>query len=104
MFIQRPGETIYIPHGMGHSVLNLDENVSITENFLPLTSVDEIAQFSAYKVNPFAFEAPGSAQRVFRNLVNRDLDRESRRFARAMYRQVSSVEPPEDMPEFQEDY
>merc|ERR1711862_379380 len=31
--LQRPGETIYIPHGFVHSVWNLGETIAVTENY-----------------------------------------------------------------------
>ena len=33
-FIQKPGEAVYLPHGVVHAVLNIEDNVAITENFL----------------------------------------------------------------------
>ncbi len=102
--VQGPGETIYVPHGMGHSVLNLDENVSVTENFLPSTALDEMAQFFAYSMNPFHFESAGASERIWKNLINRDLDKNTRRYLKAVLKQVLSVEPPENIPDVQEDY
>ena len=37
--IQGPGETIYVPNTMPHAVLNLDENMSVTENFMPISTL-----------------------------------------------------------------
>lgn len=34
-FIQHPGETVYIPSGYWHNVINLEDCVSVTQNFLP---------------------------------------------------------------------
>ena len=33
-FVQRPGEALYLPHGRVHAVLNIRDNVAVTENFL----------------------------------------------------------------------
>ena len=32
--IQGPGEAIFLPHGRVHSVLNIRDNVAVTENHL----------------------------------------------------------------------
>ena len=32
--IQHPKEAIYMPHGLVHAVLNVDDTVAITENYL----------------------------------------------------------------------
>ena len=32
--VQGPNEVIYLPNGLLHTVLNLEDNVAITENFL----------------------------------------------------------------------
>ena len=32
--IQYPKEAIYLPHGLVHSVINIDDTVAITENYL----------------------------------------------------------------------
>jgi len=77
---------------MGHAVLNLDDNVSVTENFMPVSALDELAQYAAHDWNPFHFESEGAARRVWRNLVNRDLPAKWRRLAKAAYEQASSVQ------------
>ena len=37
--VQGPGEVIFLPHGLTHSVLNLHDNVALTENFLSISSI-----------------------------------------------------------------
>lgn len=37
--VQGPGELIFLPHGLTHSVLNLHDNVALTENFLSISGI-----------------------------------------------------------------
>ena len=37
--VQGPGEVIFLPHGLTHCVLNLHDNVALTENFLSISSI-----------------------------------------------------------------
>ena len=104
--IQKPGEIIYVPHGQGHSVLNLDENLSVTENFLAVSAMDELAKFYAYDWSPFHFDSQKASHRVWTNLMNRDLeDKVQKAFAREMLKQVRLIKPPpmREEPEFEHD-
>lgn len=33
-FVQQPGELVYVPHGWGHAVINLEPSVALTLNFV----------------------------------------------------------------------
>merc|ERR1740128_1504909 len=33
-FVQQPGDVLYLPNGMPHTIFNVDDNVALTENYL----------------------------------------------------------------------
>ena len=37
-----PGETLYLPTSIPHAVANLEDNISITENYLAIEGVQEL--------------------------------------------------------------
>lgn len=46
-FIQYPGETVFIPCGWWHCVLNLEASISVTENFVNDDNIEDVIEILA---------------------------------------------------------
>lgn len=49
--IQKPGDIIYIPNGWWHQVLNLEECIGVTQNFVSECNLNQVVRFLNLKKN-----------------------------------------------------
>lgn len=81
-FVQAPGEAVYLPHGLAHSVLNLRDNVAVTENFLFVDGLPELmSQIVLDEISPFRpdWDERAVKKLYYGNLVGADDRRAMRR-------------------------
>lgn len=96
-FVQGPGEAVYLPHGLAHSVLNLRDNVAVTENFLFVDALPEL--MSKVVLDEISAFRPGWDEHGLRKLYYGGLvDAEDRDAMRAQYEHA--VKRVSDQPAF----
>ncbi len=82
--LQKPGETMYIPHGRVHSVFNMDDTIAITANYGSAANFDEVWKAVAQEEN----------KKHWRKMYEDVLDDDQRKRARE-----SKYWPPDEMVE-----
>ena len=85
-FIQRPGDTLYLPPRISHAILNLEENISVTENYFLVDSLEEIIH--GLMMGESVMSGHTHERRLWLNLYNNLLDRKDREVARSLMDQV----------------
>ena len=85
-FLQRPGDTLYLPPRMGHAILNLEENISVTENYFLVDSLEEIIH--GLMMGESVMSGQAHERRLWLSLYNNLLDKEDRKVARSIMDQV----------------
>ena len=91
-FVQGPGETIYMPGSLAHGVFNIDNNLSVTENFLLVDSIDDLVHGVM-----IGEEAIGGdynirdEEIIWRSLYYETLQQSDRRALKAMREQVEEM-------------
>ena len=76
-----PGETLYLPSGFPHAVFNLEDNVSVTENYLASEGVAEVVA-AILTGEDAGLGLSRGEERLWRSLYNGQLDNKGRRTAR----------------------
>ena len=87
-FLQRPGDTLYLPPRMGHAILNLEENISVTENYFLADSLEQLIH--GLMMGESVMSGEDHEERLWLSLYNNLLDREQRAVARNIINQVQA--------------
>ena len=87
-FLQRPGDTLYLPPRMAHAILNLEENISLTENYFLADSLEELIH--GLMMGESVMSGEHYEERLWRWLYNNLLDSEERAVARNIIDQVQA--------------
>jgi hypothetical protein len=88
-FVQQPGDVLYLPNGMPHTIFNIDDNVALTENYLFDDGVSTLVRSMALdKIRdsvPWWDEA-----KAYRYLYNQHADKLLRKEMRETYHKMTS--------------
>ena len=76
-----PGETLYLPSGFPHAVFNLEDNVSVTENYLASEGVTEVLA-AILAGDDAGLGLSRGEERLWRSLYHGQLDAKGRQTAR----------------------
>ena len=88
-FVQGPGETIYMPGNLAHAVMNIEDNIAVTENYFLVDSLDDWVHGMMTGEKLLDDDSDGFEEEKFwRELYYRGLDRNDRAEIRAMRDQV----------------
>ena len=87
-FLQRPGDTLYLPPRTAHAILNLEENISVTENYFLADSLEELIH--GLMMGESVMSGEDYEARLWLSLYNNLLDREERAVARNIINQVQA--------------
>jgi histone arginine demethylase JMJD6 len=66
-FIQGPGETVFVPGGLWHAVVNLDDTIAVTQNVVTHYCFNKVWQVTRSERKKFAESFLEDLQRQVRN-------------------------------------
>ena len=88
-FVQGPGETLYLPGNLGHAVMNIEDNISVTENYFLVDSLDDWIHGMMMGEKLIADYSDELEEEIFwKEMYYRGLGRDDRAEIRAMMDQV----------------
>ena len=89
--IQGPGETLYMPGNLAHAILNIEENISVTENYFLDDSLDDWIHGMMIGDMLLADDSDGTDEKIFwKYLYYKHLNKTERKRVRSMINQVES--------------
>ena len=87
--LQGPGETLYMPPNMAHAIMNVEDNLSVTENYFLVDSLEDYIH--GVMAGDILIEENSSCEEMFwKSLYFKQLESKDREAARAMIRQVET--------------
>ena len=88
-FIQGPGDTLYIPANRAHAILNIEENISVTENYFLEDSLEDWVHGMMTGDTLIEDDSDGGEEeRFWKTMYFKLLEKEERNIVREMIRQV----------------
>ena len=89
-FIQSPGEVLYLPQGMPHSIHNIDDNIALTENHLFSDALPDLVK--AITADGISHWVPSWNEVVaYHNSYMHYANKEDRRKMREMYKHITKL-------------
>ena len=89
-FVQLPGDVLYLPQGMPHTIHNIDDNIAVTENYLFSDALPDLVKaISADGINPWV---PGWNETLaYHNIYMKHASKEDRMKMREMYKHMTKL-------------
>ena len=89
-FVQLPGDVLYLPQGMPHTIHNIDDNIAVTENYLFSDALPDLVKaIAADGINPWVPEWNESL--AYHNIYMKHASKEDRLKMREMYKHMTKL-------------
>jgi len=89
-FVQEPGDVLYLPTGMPHSIFNIDDNVALTENYLFPDGIPFLVRsMTVNAINPFV--PSWNETMAYKTLYNQHANASDRKKMRKTYEILSKL-------------